>query len=94
MAFSLMRNDLDILFEFPCRFPVKAMGRNDGDFEAIVTSLVLRHARLFESESVRLQPSAEGNFLSVTVTIEAESRDQLDQIYHDLTDCERVLMAL
>ena len=45
-------------------------------------------------ESVRLQPSAQGNFVSVTVTIEATSKSQLDRIYQDLTDCEQILMAL
>lgn len=82
------------LFEFPCRFPVKAMGRNSGDFESLVTSIVLNHAVLFSGEKVSVNASGGGNFLSVTVTIEAHSRDQLDRIYMDLTACEQVLMAL
>lgn len=82
------------LFEFPCRFPVKAMGRNCGDFEALVTGIVLNHASLFKGEEVFVNKSGGGNFLSVTITIEAHSRDQLDRIYLDLTACEQVLMAL
>ena len=82
------------LIEFPCRFPVKAMGRSSDDFRELVTGIVARHAALAESEAVRVQPSAEGNFLSVTVTIEARSRAQLDRIYQDLTDCDQILMAL
>jgi len=84
----------DSLFKFPCRFPVKAMGRNDGDFEALVTGIVLSHAALFGDEEVFVNQSGGGNFLSVTVTIEAHSREQLDRIYMDLTSCEQVLMAL
>jgi putative lipoic acid-binding regulatory protein len=55
---------------------------------------VFRHARLFSGHEVRSRPSGAGNFVSVTITVEAESRDQLDRIYRDLTACEQVLMAL
>jgi putative lipoic acid-binding regulatory protein len=89
-----MTSDSDALFDFPCRFPVKAMGRAARDFETMVTTIVLRHAKLYAGEEVRVQPSGEGNFLSVTVVIEAVSREQLDRIYQDLTDCEQILMAL
>ncbi len=89
-----MTSELDTLLEFPCRFPIKAMGRNGDDFETVVTGIVYRHAEAYLGEAVRIQPSAEGNFISVTVTIEAQSRKQLDRIYQDLTDCDQILMAL
>ena len=89
-----MTSEVETLLEFPCRFPVKAMGRNGDDFEEVVKAIVLRHAELHMDEEVRIQPSAQGNFLSVTVTIEATSKEQLDRIYQELTDCEQILMAL
>ncbi len=82
------------LLEFPCAFAVKAMGRNGGKFETVVTEIVFRHAELFSGEQVRARASGEGNFISVTITVNALSREQLDRIYQDLTDCEQVLMAL
>lgn len=82
------------LLEFPCRFPIKAMGRNNGNFETLVTGIVLTHAELYSGQEVTINESGAGNFLSVTVTIEAQSREQLDRIYMDLTACEQVLMAL
>ena len=82
------------LLEFPCRFPIKAMGRNDDDFENIVTAIVLAHARLWPDEPIRSAPSTEGNFVSITAVIEAQSQQQLDAIYQDLTDCSQVMMAL
>ena len=82
------------LLEFPCRFPVKIMGRNQEEFETVATEIVFRHAELYAGEQITTNASTAGNFLSVTVTIEALSREQLDNIYQDLTDCERVLMAL
>jgi putative lipoic acid-binding regulatory protein len=89
-----MTSEVETLLEFPCRFPIKAMGRSGDGFEEVVTEIVLRHAELPVGEEVRIQPSAQGNFVSVTVTIEATSKGQLDRIYQDLTDCEQVLMAL
>jgi len=86
--------EVSSLLEFPCAFPVKAMGRNGGEFESVVSEIVFRHARLFGSEQVRARASGAGNFISVTITVTAESREQLDRIYQDLTDCEQVLVAL
>ena len=82
------------LLEFPSRFPIKAMGRNEDDFETLVTTLVFRHAAPVPGDAVKVNLSGEGNFVSVTVTVEATSKEQLDRIYHDLTDSDRVLMAL
>ncbi|MBT8072227.1 MAG: DUF493 domain-containing protein, partial [Xanthomonadales bacterium] len=56
--------------------------------------IVLRHAELWMDEPVTTIPSSSGTYLSVTVTIEATSKPQLDRIYQDLTDCEQVLIAL
>lgn len=82
------------LLEFPCRFPIKAMGRQSDEFEALITRIVLKHAELWRDESIRSVPSRAGNFVSVTAVIEARSQRQLDAIYQDLTDCVQVLMAL
>jgi putative lipoic acid-binding regulatory protein len=82
------------LLEFPCRFPIKAMGRNSDDFEEIVTGIVMTHAELWPDEPIRSAPSSEGNFVSITAVIEARSQPQLDTIYQALTDCDQVMMAL
>ena len=89
------RSDLEeTLLEFPCKFPVKAMGRDEDDFEALVTNIILAHAEKYMGEPVKINPSSSGKFVSVTVTIEAHSKAQLDKIYQVLTDCKQVLMAL
>jgi putative lipoic acid-binding regulatory protein len=79
------------LLEFPCRFPIKAMGRQRDGFEQLVTRIVCTHAELWPGEAVR---STAGRFVSVTAVIEARSQEQLDAIYQELTDCAEVLMAL
>ena len=84
----------ETLLEFPCKFPVKAMGRDKDAFEALITGIVLSHAEMYAGERVTTNLSSTGKYLSVTVTIEALSKAQLDCIYQDLTDCEQVVMAL
>ena len=87
-------NEQETLLEFPCKFPIKAMGRSEDGFEALVTNIILQHAEIHVGEPVTSNPSSTGKFISVTVVIEARSKVQLDRIYQDLTDCEPVLVAL
>ena len=87
-------SEQETLLEFPCDFPIKAMGRADGDFESLIITLVRKHAPDLHENAVKSRDSSGGRFLSVTVTIRATSREQLDNIYRELTACKQVLMAL
>ncbi|MEA3273958.1 MAG: DUF493 domain-containing protein [Pseudomonadota bacterium] len=89
-----MSDDQQTLFEFPCRFPIKAMGRADGDFETLVVEIVRRHAPDLGEAAVTVRESRGGKWVSVTVVVEARSKDQLDAIYRDLSAHERVVWAL
>lgn len=82
------------LLEFPCRFPIKAMGRPGGEFEQVVSGIILGHAQLVAGESLKITHSKTGAYISVTAVIEATSQQQLDAIYQNLSDCEQVLVAL
>ena len=87
-------NKQDTLLEFPCHFPIKAMGLSDQHFESLVVSLVRKHAPDLGEDAVKTVDSKGGKYLSVTITVHATSREQLDNIYRELTACEQVLMAL
>ena len=89
-----MSNETETLLEFPCQFPIKAMGKSCDTFEEHVVMLVRKHCPDFHEGAVVCRDSKGGKYLSVTVTITATSREQLDNIYYELTACERVLMAL
>jgi len=82
------------LMEFPCSFAIKAMGLAENDFDALVVSLIRPHVSDLNEGAVSTKPSNGGKYISVTVTFEAESREQLDNIYRSVTAHERVLMAL
>jgi uncharacterized protein len=87
-------SETESLLEFPCQFPIKAMGKTSADFDAVVVEIVRRHAGDILEGAVTSRPSKAGNYTSVTVMIEATSRAQLDAIYQGLTDHPDVLMAL
>ena len=82
------------LLKFPCDFPLKVMGRRSDDFRSIVLGIVQKHAGDIEPERIEERPSRDGNYLSLTCTFAAQSREQLDALYRDLTSCERVLVVL
>ena len=80
--------------KFPCEFSVKAVGYAAEDFDAVVVGIVRRHVDNLGERAVKSRLSKGGKYISVTITFEASSRQQLDAIYHALTDHDRVLMSL
>ena len=84
----------ETLQEFPSDFPIKVMGRHDSNLRALTQAIIERHAGPVVDASVRTRTSADGNFLALTYMVRATSRNQLDEIYRELTACKSVLMAL
>jgi putative lipoic acid-binding regulatory protein len=79
---------------FPVTFDLKVMGHNRDDFETFVLDLVQQHIPVIEVDTLRSRPSRGGKYVSVSITILAENREQLDALYHALSAHERVLMVL
>lgn len=89
-----MSDTRDDLFQFPCEFPIKVMGRDTPSFRSVTHAIVERHAGPLPADRITERPSSKGNFLAVTYTIVARDRAQLDAIYQDLTSSGVVLVAL
>ncbi len=89
-----MSDNRESAIQFPCDFPIKVMGRTADDFDTLVLSIVQRHVGNLSEESVTIRASAGGNYVSVTVTVIAESQHQLDNLYRELSGHERVVMVL
>ena len=87
-------SDREDLFEFPCEFPIKVMGHDTEACRSLTLAIVERHAGPLPASRISQRSSSKGRFLSLTYTITALSRDQLDDIYRDLTASGIVLVAL
>ncbi len=84
----------ETLMEFPCSFPIKMMGRDTPAFRQAVRELVEKHTGPLDDLAIQNSLSRNGRFVSVTITVSAESQEQLDDIYRDVSVHEDVLMAL
>lgn len=84
----------DTLLEFPCDFPIKIMGCRSDEFAQTVVEIVLRHAPDFSAESVEMRASTSGKYISLTCTIRATSKPQLDALYRELSGHPLVKVAL
>ena len=73
------------LLAFPCDFPIKVMGQRQDGFAQAVLETVLRHAPDFDAAAMEMRPSTKGNYLSLTCTVRAVSREQLDALYRELS---------
>ena len=80
--------------EFPCAFPIKIMGRRQDGFAQLIADIVVRHAPDFDPSTLEMRTSSAGNYLSLTATVNATSRDQLDDLYRDLVAQPMVAMVL
>lgn len=82
------------LIEYPSDFPIKIMGAAHPEFAQTMLAVVLQHAPDFDAASMEMRPSREGNYLSLTCTIRATSREQLDNLYRALSSHAMVKMVL
>ena len=82
------------LLAFPCDFPIKMMGRETPEFHVTARALIEKHTGPLADEAIHSTLSRNGRFVSITVTVSAQSQEQLDNIYHDVSSHDDVLMAL
>ncbi|MFN8774318.1 MAG: YbeD family protein [bacterium] len=84
----------DSLIVYPSPFPVKVMGPAAPGFAPAVVAVVQRHDPDFDPATVEMRSSREGKYTSLTATVTATSREQLDALYKDLCDHPMVVMVL
>lgn len=82
------------LLEFPCAFPIKIMGRTRDGFAQAIVAVVQKHAPDFDPVTLEMRASSAGKYLSLTCTINATSREQLDGLYRELSSHPMVAMVL
>lgn len=75
----------ETLLEFPCDFPIKIMGESRDGFAQAILEVVCRHAPDFDGATMEMRASKGGRYLSLTCTVRATSKAQLDALYRELT---------
>jgi len=89
-----MQPDNDSLFEFPCDFPIKVMGKAHPEFAETIVMVVRQFDEALDASRVETRPSSGGNYTGLTVTVRATSRAHLDDIYRALTGHPMVKVVL
>ena len=84
----------DSLIDYPCAFPIKVMGLKVDGFVHAITEVAERFDPNFDARTIELRPSKGGNYLGVTLTVQATSREQLDDLYRALTSHPMVKVVL
>ncbi|MFO1274313.1 MAG: DUF493 family protein [Rubrivivax sp.] len=82
------------LIEYPSAFPIKVMGAHVEGFEEAVVAVALAHDPGFDRATIERRPSKGGNYLGLTITVTATSREQLDSLYRALTGHPMVKVVL
>ncbi len=82
------------LINYPCDFPLKVFGFTEPGLTEAIARVVRAHAPDFDAASITTRPSSTGRYLSLTCTVRATSREQLDNLYRDLSSHPMVKMVL
>ena len=91
---TLHTEERESALTFPCTFPIKIMGRTQDGFAQAIAEVVCKHATDFDPSALEMRASKEGNWLSFTATVNANSREQLDNLYRELVAHPMVKMVL
>ena len=89
-----MEEDRKSLIDYPCAFPIKVMGVQTEGFEAAMLTVALQFDPAFDVTTVERRPSKAGNYLGLTLTVTATSREQLDDLYRALSSHSLVKVVL
>lgn len=82
------------LIEYPSAFPIKVMGAHVEGFVEAIVAVAQRFDPGFDAATVEQRPSKGGNYLGLTITITATSREQLDELYRTLSTHPMVKVVL
>ena len=84
----------DSLVEYPCEFPLKIFGLQQAGFAQAVLEVVNKHDPGYVASSMEMRASKNARYVSLTCTVRATSREQLDALYQDLCDHPLIVMVL
>lgn len=84
----------ETLLEFPCDFPLKIMGLAQDNLAQEVLGVIHKFAPDYDGKNMEMRASSAGKYVSLTCTIHAQSKSQLDDLYRALTSHPLVKVVL
>jgi len=72
------------LIEYPSFFPIKVMGKAHPELAQVLAEVVLQFDPEFDVATIEMRASKNGNYIGLTFTVKATSREQLDDLYRAL----------
>lgn len=90
----MSKNETQTLLTFPCDFTIKVFGLSSDDFQNAVTEIVRKHIPSASDHTVTSRSSENGKYIALSIVVHVTSKEQLDQIYQDLSANKNVIMAL
>ncbi len=94
MADETTDNNKDTLFEFPCDFPIKIIGRMEDDIGQTSFDILYQHFPNLDKENITTRPSKDSTYLAITATLYVESKSQIDNFYRELSAHPKIMMVL
>lgn len=89
-----MSPETDSLITYPCLFPIKVMGAASDGLVQVLVGIARQFDPDFDEATLQLRHSRGGNYLGVTLTVNATSRSQLDALYTALSSHPLVKVVL
>ncbi|APR37358.1 DUF493 family protein [Paraburkholderia sp. SOS3] len=89
-----MSAEKESLIDFPCDFPIKVMGKSHPEFATTIAAVIVQFDSSFDAARIETRPSSGGNYMGLTVTVRAQNREHLDDIYRALTGHPMVKVVL
>ena len=80
--------------EFPTDYPIKVVGRPSDEFRARVHAIMLKHAPDLDPSRMTERASEQGNYLSISYIVVAQSREQVTALAVELAELELALMVI
>lgn len=74
------------IFNFPCDYPVKVMGKDCHKLHTEMCTIIKRHAGEIHPSKITSRKSTKGNYIAYTVRIVATSVAQLNSINKELQE--------
>lgn len=87
-----LKDTKDTLLTFPCDFTLKVFGLDQSDFEKSVFTIIQKHVPNLSDKA--FQSRKNGKYSALTITVHVDTKEQLDQIYRDLSSSPHVVMTL